>query len=85
MRNTIVFIAVTLVLIWSAGLAIGYLIKLAALLTVNQEQQTVRTPDAQKRQREISQAAEEQRKRSMEDYKFKLERFKQDQQLRKNY
>jgi len=85
MRNTIVFIAVTLVLIWSAGLAIGYLIKLAALLTVNQEQQTVRTPDAQKRQHAISQAAEEQRKRSMEDYKFKLERFKQDQQLRKNY
>jgi len=85
MRKTIVFIAVTLVLIWSAGLGFGYLLKLAALLTTNQEQQTVRTPDSQKRQREIAQAAEEQRKRAMEDYKFKLERFKQDRQLRKNY
>jgi len=85
MRKTIVFIAVALILIWSVGLAFGYLLKLAALLTTPQEQQTVHTPDSQKRQREIAQAAEAQRKRSMEDYKFKLERFKQDRQLRKNY
>jgi len=85
MRNFFLILAGFFVLLIGGGLFLSYITRVTSTFKPTQRIEVTNSPQLQQEQTEAARKTEMEKEKLMEDYKYKLDRYRQDQKLYKPY